>query len=260
MNRLAGIDAKLDRGERILAQVGAEWDAWMATEPVSWVSGFDSGKGIFIVVMVMREAPPTVIALLASEFVHHVRSSLDHLACYLVEASGSHITTHIAWPVLKSRKAWKKNVVQSERSMLDGASRTALAFVESKQPYRDSGGVQEHPLVMLHDLWNLDKHQMLSATPLYVRPPDWRSLIHVDPESEPIEFRWVIDSDSVLQEKALIAWMRFPIGQPLPKIVMDGRLPVTIGIGDGAGVEVRLDDTVETVRAIVNEARALSLP
>jgi hypothetical protein len=57
-----------------------------------------------------------------------------------------------------------------------------------------------------------------------------------------------------------VAAFQFPIGLPLPKIVMDGQLPAQIGIGDGEGNEVHLEAPLHAVRAIVDEARALSLP
>lgn len=261
VDRLAGIDAKLDRAEKLVDHVDGAWNAWNA-ERDPWQFGADVNqeKRRYIVMMRMLDPPPPVLALIASEVVHLVRSSLDHLACYLVESCDGQVTRSTAWPVLASRESWTEKVDQESGGPLSGASSTARAFVEGRQPYNRPGDVKDDPLFVLNELWNIDKHRLLNATPIYVKPPDWRSLFHVEPDVEPIEFRWLIHPDWAVRSESRIALFRFPEDQPLPTVIMDGKLPVQIAIGDGTGTEVRFDDTLRVIRSILNDARALLLP
>jgi hypothetical protein len=108
----------------------------------------------------------------------------------------------------------------------------------------------DDPLLGLERLWNVDKHRTLNATPIYVQPPQWRSLFHVEPDIAPVEFRWIIDSGRELGECAKLARIQFPTDRPRQEVIMQGKLPVQVAIGDGTGDEMRIQDMLTLVRDI----------
>ncbi len=99
------------------------------------------------------EQESTRWAVIVGEVVHQLRSSLDHLACQLVEANGGTVTKQTMFPILDSSKDYEAGI----EGMLDGASVKAIRFVKALKPY--NGGNQS--LFALHRLNIADKHRLL---------------------------------------------------------------------------------------------------
>lgn len=268
MRRLDGIDAKLDRAQKHLDGLDEEWKPWAAGKEAWEFSGeINERKRRYIVSIRLRKPLTPVFSLIGGEIVHHARSSLDHLACYLVEASGGQVTNSTAWPVVRSRGEWARKVERRKRRIqfwrkkgggpLAGASDEVRAFIKSKQPYRRRGKARDDPLFRLEELWNTEKHRILYAGAVFANPPgSWRELFRVEPDIEPVEFKWIIDPNRELESEAKLALIRFPLNQPLPRVKMDGQLPVQIAIGEGKGKTGGggIQESLDLVREIVREA------
>jgi hypothetical protein len=63
----------------------------------------------YVVSMRLVKPAPPILALMVDAVIHHLRSSLDHLANYLVEWSGGEVG-RAAWPVMRSRCQWARQV------------------------------------------------------------------------------------------------------------------------------------------------------
>jgi hypothetical protein len=265
--RLDGIEAKLDRAQKHLDYIQERGSAWVA-EDKSWefFAKVDQGKRRYVVSIRLVEPAPPVLALMTDEVVHHLRSSLDHLASYLVEWSGGQVG-RAAWPIFGSRFRWEHEVKRRRRRWevwrkkrggpLVGATPEVRAFVESKQPYHDTGKAREQPLFDLNNLWNAYKHRVLNPIHVVAVPAGpWRDLFHPTPDIEPIEFSWVLKPRDKLEmgTKRTLAVLVFPKSQPLPKLEMKGEIPVKPFIGDGEPQGQGLSDDLDLIRAIVAEA------
>jgi hypothetical protein len=99
---------------------------------------------------------------LASNTVHQLRSALDNLVWLLVLLNAEAPGIHTAFPVqeVNNRSARKK--IQRR---LQGVRANHASVIEGLQPYHaDADDVGNHPLKILNDLWNADKHRVLPVT------------------------------------------------------------------------------------------------
>lgn len=265
--RLGGIQAKLDRAQQHLADIEERGRAWIAEEK-SWEfpTKIDEGKRRYIVSMRLVEPTPPVLTLMLDEVVHHLRSSLDHLASYLVEWSGRDVS-RAAWPIMASRFKWNREIERRKAwwelwrkkggGPLGGTTPEVRAFIESTQPYNGPGKAREDQLFELNELWNAYKHRILN--PIHVRAiPEgpWSDLFCVTPEIDPVEFKWVLRPRDELKlgTKRTLAVLVFPEDRPLPKVEMKGKIPVKPFIGDGELRGRGLDEDLDLIRNIVAEA------
>lgn len=121
--------------------------------------------------------PPAEWGLEVSAFVHHLRSMLENLLCALVEHRGNTPTRTTQFPILTCETDWKprKEGGRAATRMIAGVSADDRDFIESVQPYKrrvffpdslppdnfSDGFVHTHPLAVLRDLNNTDKHHYL---------------------------------------------------------------------------------------------------
>lgn len=106
-------------------------------------------------------------SVLIGEIVHNLRSSLDHVV-YALATQGKPPTVHdepwtkeISFPVLiKTPKKGKKFEAACHAKIKCVPGR-AVATLESLQPYRDGRAAEDHPLAILQDFSNTDKHRLL---------------------------------------------------------------------------------------------------
>lgn len=129
---------------------------------------------------------------LVGEFLHDLRSALDHLAWQLVVEAGNEPNpegTH--FPILRERPTSRREGVEAMPSIKGGISSAARALVHEAQPYQWDAAYAKHPLWILHQLWNIDKHRyvILKGGSMFFRihgspPPfsftcqSWRSNEH----------------------------------------------------------------------------------
>ena len=266
--RLDGIDAKLNRVEEHFDNLDDYALPWV-TERKSWYIARDVNEGdrrYIFTLRLIKPCPPAV-AVIADEIVHHLRSSLDHLACHLVEASGGQVTNSTAWPLTDSEWEWNREVERRKRPFqpwrkkgggrLSGASPEARAFVRGHQPDMRGGKTRDDPLTELEKLWNAEKHRVLNAIRLYAKPTNWRDLFPVTPDIEPVQFKWLARPEDELKLNTTVKWtlFRFPKNRPLPNVDVKGQLPVEVAMGDGKGDRIEIKETLDLVRGIVGEAR-----
>lgn len=268
---MEGIEAKLDRAEAQMDFFDAYFPSWISKEePWGAERQVDEGKRRYIIIFRELKPIPALFSVMDGETVHNMRSALDHLAGYLVKRSGGKVTNSTAWPIKKSRAAWRRHVERRRRpSQLwrkkGGGPLKGIPFhsdawtlIERSQPYVRSDNVRNDPLWGLEEFWNTDKHRLLNANPIFTDPDSVLSLYRPIPDIPPIEARSLVRSDRALKDGAKLALYRFPLDQPLPEMKMHGKLPVQIAIGDDDRQErPLLRDTLKIIRQIVAEAKAL---
>ncbi|HTZ62522.1 MAG TPA: hypothetical protein VMB51_00285 [Solirubrobacteraceae bacterium] len=104
---------------------------------------------------------PVRLNTLVGEFLHDLRSALDHLARQLVIQGGHEPASReeIPFPVFTkapvANKAGKKALPNFRRRV----SIAAREVIHEAQPYQWGDAYARHPLWILHQLWNIDKHR-----------------------------------------------------------------------------------------------------
>jgi hypothetical protein len=113
--------------------------------------------------------PIDPFSLIVGDIVHNIRSSLDYIAFELACANHGSLSQEEArssqFPILGDVD---KNGVSGtgparfrSSSMIQYVSSSAQALIESVQPYHLGGKFREHPLWILNELVNIDKHRFL---------------------------------------------------------------------------------------------------
>jgi hypothetical protein len=201
---LAGIDAKLRRAEQNFKLIDDQIGAYLRSlpkEPIPTVGRYDAQeKRIRWAVGDIAE-PDLLLATLIGDFVHDLRSALDHLAFELsfLDTGGTIPDRRIAYPCCWTDAQWKHKKVRVEK--LRGINKTHRAMIYKTQPcYRRSDTVKaaaarrrnRHPLADLQEFWDHDKHRTLqpvASVPSQIHGETigsqdckGRGMLHLDPE------------------------------------------------------------------------------
>jgi hypothetical protein len=113
-------------------------------------------------VATVRSIPPfdgTELSLVAGDFVHNLRTALDHLACACVRASGNEPTDQNAFPIYERIPEGRSR--QNFEAKLTGMDPIYAEGITALQPYRNPGTEESRNLARLASLDNLDKHKLL---------------------------------------------------------------------------------------------------
>lgn len=158
---MEGVELKIARAAEHLDALGAEASAYLDSNPYQ-VVGEPRADGDMLLVCKVYRYPPLRLSVLLGDFLHNLRSSLDHLAWQLVLANGGTPGKKTAFPIL-SKKASKPIRISG------GVSAKAADLVERFQPYNSTDTTpREHPLWVLSTLNNIDKHRDFNIVVLNV--------------------------------------------------------------------------------------------
>jgi len=153
-----GSRAKVDRALELLLQLDDELHEYLDADPIALERQTQPDGETMVIALRVTQLPPIRLSLLVGEVTHQLRSALDHLAYALVTAAGNTPTRRTAFPVLTKRPDGGLRID-------GGVTPAALAVIDSLQPYQ-SKTPAVHPLNVLTELWNIDKHRHLHLTAL----------------------------------------------------------------------------------------------
>jgi hypothetical protein len=166
VDQLAAIFDRLGRAEEHLEAIKGELLGYYNADPCQMSGKYQldeqgrAGNGEWAVTL----APLGVrLNTLIGEFLHNLRSSLDHLAWQLVLHNGGQPTEGTSFPILKVGPTPDKKGQQRPPYVDGGMSSDALALIEAAQPYKQGAGYASSPLWVLNQLWNIDKHRHVIA-------------------------------------------------------------------------------------------------
>lgn len=159
-NTWDGAFAKIERAQKHLHELGDAISGYAKTHPAEAISEFKPDRDEWIIRLQVNTAPPRELPLIVGDVVHNLRGVLDYTAWELVWANGNVPDDNVQFPLLK--KPVNLTGVRSPGDV-DGA---ALAIIQRVQPCY---GGQEHPLRVLRELSNADKHRSLRPVLWYVK-------------------------------------------------------------------------------------------
>ncbi|WP_405132952.1 hypothetical protein [Nocardia sp. NBC_01388] len=173
---------RLVRADQLAAELGEVAGEWSKVAlDLRQVERDDGGHDL--VVKGIREIPP-LATMLFSEAVHHMRAAIDNVLYQLVElgraaplSAAEAKTVDFPIRVEKTFKEWRKSVVRKGLVELDEGAKLGDR-VACLQPYIDTMSqvpsisallsimtgmpvVNEHPLLLLQEYSNVDKHRMI---------------------------------------------------------------------------------------------------
>lgn len=103
--------------------------------------------------------PPDDLGLVFADYIHNLRSVLDHIVWHLVVANGGELTTETGFPVVTDRRDWQHAL----DTRLRGFPEAWAGVVRDAQPFEVGDGAEQHPLYLLHRLDIASKHHNVVA-------------------------------------------------------------------------------------------------
>jgi len=166
VKKLTAIDDRIGRAEEHLEVIqGRLLDYYRADKCVVTGEYKPEADGLYGTVEDgVVDTPPIDPRLntITGEFLHDLRSSLDHLAWQLVLHAQGKPTRKTSFPIRAVPSANEKGEWVGP-DVAGGISNDAEALIGAAQPYQRGSACSEHPLWLLHQLWNIDKHRYVIA-------------------------------------------------------------------------------------------------
>jgi len=156
----AGITAKVQRAARLIEELQQIDLTYLMSEPVEHLVEADPTDHRYVVTVKVIRQPPVELALVFGDALHNLRASLDYMARGLVIANGGDPIDRggarsTAFPIRKVRP-------EQPISIFPGISPAARDQLEAVQPF-SSDDPARHPLAILDELENRDKHRLLNV-------------------------------------------------------------------------------------------------
>ena len=163
MADLTGVRAKLRRAEEHRQAYDDLFESYLAASPYAIIFEYDPETGWHTFRWSVESEPPLEeLALIFSDILGNLRSTLDYLVWQLVLLGGRKPGRQTAFPVVKREKDWR---VQGGAA-LQGVPEEWAALIEAMQPFHRFDRPDLHPLAILEHVNNLTKHRFLPAAVL----------------------------------------------------------------------------------------------
>jgi hypothetical protein len=257
---LAGLRAKLWRSHDQLKALQQVIQAWRNTDPYRLTRQDDAeAQGRYILTYSLEAIQPIPAAwsIRIGELLYTVHSALDHLAYQLAAKNAyPHTPERVTFPIYKKRREfWKRG--SDGRPTRKGSGGWALQRVPGEirqmllevQPYKRGDQSPRHPLWLLHQLSNYDKHRSLHviASAVVAESYEVRQLENARLDSFKV-------AQGTIDRRREIAWLRYsrtnrPGIDPNPQVHVKVGFRVEETFGDdgpAGGCSI-----LETMQAIV---------
>jgi hypothetical protein len=178
MQSLRHAELKVARALEHLEALKVELKLFYDSSPYT-ITRFDNAESGRHVVRVEMKDISDRTAILAGDFVHNLRSALDHAVFSLaVHATKAIPKKRLQWPVLESPNE------KTLKQQTEGVPPEAVAIIESLQPYHEGPGdaFKRNPIWQLNKLDIIDKHRRVAIGlhgltcdfPAAINPGSWQ--------------------------------------------------------------------------------------
>lgn len=239
-HRLAGVIEKFNRSKEQFDGLLDEMDEFFNQEPQPHFSRgyFDTEAWEWVERFQIREEPPLRFGVILGDCVHNLRSALDHLACQVTMLEGGTMDdcARTQFPIIDESETKFEAMADRQIPLL---SKKHRALVKRAQPYRAGDEAWRHPLAVLRELSNADKHRLINPTYNVVKGDVSRLLERLASGYEgdgpsPIVAWFMAKEGQRLEHDApwfRIVFSREILTEPV-KVNMSGNLPLGIGFGE----------------------------
>jgi hypothetical protein len=158
----SSVYAKLERAEELLLGLDSEVTTWFNTKPYTFSVKVNEEKTrASVFVNVYREPNLVRWSLIIADIFHNVRCSLDHLiwaiAVHETRGTSNVIPKQLTFPI------WDNPPNSDARRNINFLSLSVRTAIESVQPHQlpPHPTLPFHPLTILRDIDNANKHKLL---------------------------------------------------------------------------------------------------
>lgn len=231
---LDGPRAKIKRAEKHLEEFDSERKTWGESSPYAILARPNSDKTEWTFRVFRSQTKVKhevdVFGLIIGDYVHALRSALDHLVWQLVTVANGITPTDktegsIAFPVVTThpKDFWSKPIFQRGDLTLEQG-----LMLEGFQPYRAIGMEKTTPLADLHALWNLDKHKLITPIKVTLSKVEGPRFFTNDVRLIG-ETKW--DSEVALEDQTDVAWVTVEVVGLDPQVEVN-RFTVDVTFGE----------------------------
>jgi hypothetical protein len=234
---LEGVRAKLGRADEHLRSLDAEVPSFLADKPHEFRGHIDRKASRYFVTVHIKQEPPIAWSVIVGEFVHNLRSALDHLVWQLIVAAGREPIGGSGgnqFPIFTVKPGDLRKRKCLFNKQLRGLPRYGRAIINQMQPYHARRDARLRPLAVLADLSNEDKHQAI--LPAFASIP--QEPLEDGPGFDLVAVTDVAEFDRMeiyvnrpLEDGAETMSADIEITGPNPHVKMKGNLPFDIAFG-----------------------------
>jgi hypothetical protein len=155
---------KIERASQHANALNATVQRWVDDRPYKLSVDVDGETGEQVCRIHIERMPPPEWSVVVGEVVHGLRTALDH-AVYALSApsSGGKPPGGTEFPIFKDEPNFRNTKRPGGLWKIRGLGEAAEKVVVSVQPFNHAGGEPErHPLWVLQQLSNADKHRSLN--------------------------------------------------------------------------------------------------
>lgn len=257
-----GIREKLLRADEHLKRLTSELGLFFQTEPHSYRTDANYEAGSYSVRIEIKAIPAVAVSVTCGDYIHCLRCALEHL----VGAEVPYNSRKTAFPLCKDKMEFFTDVMtpawKSTQGPLTGLDPEGplFAFIQSVQPYRGQHGHANHPLWLLGELSNADKHRAIYRTAAAHRQLDESSLSFDGTDIEYVG-QAEVHYDKPLKDGDEVLAGHFRVTGPSPHVDVHGRFPVEVAFGEPLVTTEGLDQIRKAVwETIGNAFSILGLP
>jgi hypothetical protein len=240
-HRLGGVLAKYNRSVQLFDELRGEIGDYLNGEP-----GTDFSKGEFDtdtwewLERYAARHPPIRWGVLLGDCVHNLRSALDHLICQVALLDGGTLEdcAKSQFPIAsKSEEQFER---MADRYLPKCFSEKHRAMVKEPQPFHAGGKAAEtHPLSVLADFSNADKHRMINLANGFMDTDPAEVLDRMTPDESdgpsPIHSLWMAKQGTVLVDGTpwfRIVFDRDVLTEPPARVDLAGNIQVGVAFGE----------------------------
>lgn len=165
---LDGARAKVARATEHLGILESEVEAHLGSDPIRVENRDerdDQGRRLIRWVAIPTTAPPLRLGLIVGDWANNLRAALDYTVYELVRReTGEDDPRRTQFPIVVESGQY----ADQTRSRLRGAPAWSLPVFEGLQPFNDGADARDHPLAILADISNRDKHRLLHTAAMQI--------------------------------------------------------------------------------------------
>lgn len=159
----AGIAEKLKRANENIINLDREIAEFFEKCPYPVIPDVDSEEWQSAVDYHKNLVIPLYASVLCGEIVHHLRSCLDHVVWHFSSTRYRlEFENAIEFPVLRAEPLPKDKPRQYDRKIKGVSNPSVLSLIGDMQPYKRVSGVEDDPILIVHDMDRFDKHRELA--------------------------------------------------------------------------------------------------
>jgi len=164
MHPLDGARLKFSRAVEHLNALNEAVKGFNDTNPCTIVPELNEQTGECVLRVKILKTPTLEWAVVIGDIAHELRSLLDHMVWQLALSQVTLPYGKTEFPIFTGSALYNRDGLRK----IPNLSASQKAFIEGLQPYHAGQDAYTHPLWLLHELNNTDKHRLLPITNLVI--------------------------------------------------------------------------------------------